>query len=332
MQPTFHPLISVVVPFYNLEAYAKRCVDSLIAQTYDNFELVLVDDGSMDDTPAILDSYGAFQHVKVLHFENGGLSAARNRGVAAAGGEFITFVDGDDYVSPRYLEFLVGGIGNESNVLVVSIEHVVPHSAEAEWSNEHPIYNRFTREQAIRELAYDRIKTAAVGKLAPRALYENVYFPEGHLYEEISTAGDFILSVDEVVVFDLPVYAYVMNGGSIVNRRSARYSQVEDYDRAITLICAAIQKSGCDHPEEAILYQRSLQFMRMMPLLNRVDDDRVEAVERWSQLICELRRITPVVFRDSRAGVSHKARLVLAAYAPSVYIKLINIRDSRRTR
>lgn len=328
----FRPLISVIVPFYNLEAYAKRCVDSLLAQTYSNFELVLVDDGSTDCTPSILDSYSRDARVKVLHFANGGLSAARNRGVDAAAGEYVSFVDGDDFVSSRYLEFLVGGIGLNRNAMIVSIERVVPHSAKMTWPDGTLDYKRFTSEQAMVELAYDRIKTAAVGKLALKELYEKVRFPEGRLYEEISTAGDFILAVDEIVVLNQPIYAYVMHGGSIVNRRNARYSQVEDYDKAISLICSAIVKSGCEKSDDAIVYQETLQHMRMMPLIRRVGDDRVLAEERWTDLLGELRGAVPRILKDSRAGSLQKARLIMASCFPDTYLKLIKARDGRRTR
>lgn len=101
------PLISVIIPAYNTEAYLARCLDSVLSQTLTDFELLLIDDGSTDGTAAIADRYAeADSRVKVIHKENGGVSSARNRGLEVARGEFITFVDSDDTVQPTYLEKL----------------------------------------------------------------------------------------------------------------------------------------------------------------------------------------------------------------------------------
>ena len=97
------PLVSIIVPVYNVKPYLNRCVDSLLGQSYQNMELLLVDDGSTDGSEALCDEYAAQDaRVRVLHKKNGGLSDARNAGVDAAKGEYLSFVDGDDWVSPYY--------------------------------------------------------------------------------------------------------------------------------------------------------------------------------------------------------------------------------------
>ena len=106
------PKISVIVPVYNVEAYLKRCVDSILAQTYTDFELILVDDGSPDNCPAMCDEYALQdRRVKVIHQQNGGLSAARNAGIdwgfQNSNSEWFSFVDSDDCVHPKYLEALL---------------------------------------------------------------------------------------------------------------------------------------------------------------------------------------------------------------------------------
>lgn len=93
------PLISVIIPVYNVEKYLRRCLDSVIAQTYQKLEIICVDDGSIDDSGKICDQYAVRDaRIKVIHQENQGLSAARNRGIDAADGEYIAFVDSDDYI------------------------------------------------------------------------------------------------------------------------------------------------------------------------------------------------------------------------------------------
>ena len=101
------PLISVIVPVYRVEEYLERCVKSILSQTYKNLEVILVDDGSPDQCPAICDAWAEKDaRVKVIHQENKGLSGARNAGIDAASGEYLAFVDSDDYVSPHFIEEL----------------------------------------------------------------------------------------------------------------------------------------------------------------------------------------------------------------------------------
>ena len=104
-------LISVVVPIYNVENYIKKCVDSILSQTYKNLEIILVDDGSPDNCPQICDEYAQKDNrIKVIHKENGGLSDARNAGIDISKGKFITFIDSDDYIEKDYVEVLYNSI------------------------------------------------------------------------------------------------------------------------------------------------------------------------------------------------------------------------------
>lgn len=106
---TENPLVSIIVPVYKVEAFLDRCVESLLAQSYENIEIILVDDGSPDACPGMCDVWAEKDHrIQVLHKANGGLSDARNQGVKLARGEYVCFVDSDDYVSPDHVEYLLG--------------------------------------------------------------------------------------------------------------------------------------------------------------------------------------------------------------------------------
>ena len=101
------PTISVIIPVYNTEMYLRRCIDSVLAQTYQDFELLLIDDGSKDSSGAICDEYAAKDaRVRVFHKENGGVSSARNLGLDNARGEWVTFVDSDDYIEKKLSQVL----------------------------------------------------------------------------------------------------------------------------------------------------------------------------------------------------------------------------------
>ena len=114
------PLISVIVPVYNVERYLPRCIESILKQTYTNFELILVDDGTPDRSGIICDRYAEKDsRIRVIHKENGGVSTARNAGIDAAKGEWITFVDSDDWVSVKYLELLAECLDQNDYDLIV---------------------------------------------------------------------------------------------------------------------------------------------------------------------------------------------------------------------
>lgn len=106
-----NPLISVIVPIYNVEKYLVRCVDSIVNQTYKNLEIILVDDGSPDRCPQMCDDYAEKDsRIKVVHKKNGGLSDARNAGMAVATGEYISFIDSDDWIETSMFELLLNNI------------------------------------------------------------------------------------------------------------------------------------------------------------------------------------------------------------------------------
>lgn len=118
-------LISIIVPVYNVEKYLHRCVDSILSQTYTNIEIILVDDGSPDNCPAICDEYAAKDsRVKVIHKANGGVSSARNAGLQLFSGEYLTFVDSDDFVGEKYVENMLDNISDDIGIVISSFNYV----------------------------------------------------------------------------------------------------------------------------------------------------------------------------------------------------------------
>ena len=115
------PLISIVVPVYKVESYIRHCIDSILEQSFENFELILVDDGSTDNCPAICDEYAARDHrIRVIHKSNGGISSARNAGMQMARGKYIMFVDSDDYVHKDWCKTLLQSLIAHPDAWVIS--------------------------------------------------------------------------------------------------------------------------------------------------------------------------------------------------------------------
>ena len=161
------PLISVVVPVYKVEPYVRQCIDSILAQTYSNLDIILVDDGSPDKCPEICDDYAKQDgRIRVIHKPNGGLSSARNAGIDIARGEYIAFIDSDDYVSETYIEQLWYTLSESgadmSCSLVTREERALDHVISRK-------YKIYTAEKALRRVirafgfsAYGRLyKTSA---------------------------------------------------------------------------------------------------------------------------------------------------------------------------
>jgi len=228
------PLVSVIVPFYNVEAYITDCLDSLVSQDFDSYEIVCIDDGSTDRTGAILDEYAAwFDVVRVFHFQNAGLSVSRNRGVALARAELISFVDGDDFVSPEYLSTLYSAHCGVAGRLVQgrAIGCRNEQLRDMKWPVAHENLQQilYDGNQLKIDCSLGRVSSVAWAKLAHRSLYEEVPFSPGMVYEDIMAMPDIVEYIDELLVLDQVIYAHVIRRGSISRPLVMTEKEIEDY-------------------------------------------------------------------------------------------------------
>lgn len=209
-----NPLISVVVPIYNVQQYLEKCIDSIIAQTYTNIEIILVDDGSKDGCPAICDEYAKKDdRIRVIHKPNGGLSSARNAGIEIATGEYISFVDSDDYISEDMIEQLYDTLQNEQNAISVCL-FTSDEEGLSVGINKDKEY--FTSAEAIREILLERkFHTSAVAKLYPTRIFDEIRFPVGLYYEDFATMYKLFAECEKIVFVKTYKYFYVFNPDSI---------------------------------------------------------------------------------------------------------------------
>lgn len=217
-----NPLISIIVPIYKVERYLNACVDSILNQTYSNLEIILVDDGSPDKCPEICDEYAKHDdRIKVIHQENGGLSAARNSGIAAAHGEFLTFIDSDDFVAENYVKLLYNGMFRFD--ADISIATFCTFSKEDElkiYCNDLP-FEEIAKEECFRrycalkaELSMSFI--SACNKLYKKGLFATVRFPVGKLYEDAFTTYKLLDDAKKIVFTPTQLYFYRLNPQSIL--------------------------------------------------------------------------------------------------------------------
>lgn len=212
------PVVSVVVPVYKVEPYLRRCVDSIMNQTYTDFQLILVDDGSPDNCGKICDEYAEKDsRIHVIHRENGGLSAARNSGIdwmfEHSYTEWITFIDSDDWVTSSYLEVLLG-MAHKFHVNI-SIGGFLPvKDGDVIGQEKCPFEREYGPEEYWVEKQGDA--TVAWGKLYKSDLFKLIRYPEGKLHEDEFTTYKLLFSEKSIAVTNDKLYYYYQSSTSIM--------------------------------------------------------------------------------------------------------------------
>ncbi len=220
-------LISVIVPIYNVELYLSKCITSIISQTYFNLEIILVDDGSTDSCPIICDKFKKLdKRIKVLHKKNGGLSDARNKGIDIAIGKYIMFVDSDDYLDEKIVEFLYTSlINNKADIATCNI-------ANYYWNK--PVINDKNKNielimnncDALEDLNYqNHTTTSACAKLYLKELFSNIRYPYGKICEDLGTTYLLFGKAKRVVFNSKRMYFYLQRNNSIINSNRIKFNK-----------------------------------------------------------------------------------------------------------
>lgn len=206
------PLVSVIIPIYNVEAYLEECVRSVRNQTYTNLEIILVDDGSPDRCGELCDAYAAEdERIRVIHRQNGGLSAARNSALAIATSEFVTFVDSDDWIAPDFLRQAVEILAADDQIDVVQAPYVCYYdeTGTLEPGIEHLPQGVSDRADVLRRYTgLGQITNHVWGKVYRRSCIQGLSFPEGRLMEDVPYTMECFLRVRRVAWLAEPMYVY----------------------------------------------------------------------------------------------------------------------------
>ncbi|WP_079525396.1 glycosyltransferase family 2 protein [Solibacillus isronensis] len=227
--------ISIIVPVYKVEKYIDRCINSLINQTYSNIEIILVDDGSPDKSGEICDTYAKkYSNIKVIHKENGGQSSARNIGLRAATGDYVGFVDSDDWILPDMYESLYGNLKNTSCDISMCQRINVRNKDEANKAlnkNEFMVY----KGDQIMDLYLTTDMLSVWNKLYKRTLFNDIWFPEGKIHEEIFLMYSILKKTTRMVVSDSQKYCYFL--GEISTTRSPLnmkdFNMISEWEKVI---------------------------------------------------------------------------------------------------
>lgn len=211
--------ISIIVPVYNVEKYLRKCIDSIINQSFRDIEIILVNDGSTDNSGTICDEYKKIDHrISVIHKKNGGLSSARNEGLKVSQGEYIGFIDSDDWIESDYYELLFNGIiNNKADISVVQLTKVKDYDKIEFTTEAHKNWTVLDTSEAMKMLfSSNKIGYSAVNKLYKRELFSNTYYPEGMLMEDKATTYKLIHMSNLVAVNLSRKYHYYLRNNSII--------------------------------------------------------------------------------------------------------------------
>lgn len=253
-------LISIIIPVYKVEKYLSRCLDSIVNQTYRNLEIILIDDGSPDKCPSICDEYAyRDERIKVVHKRNEGLAEVRNVGLAVATGDYVTFVDSDDFVSPNYVELLYNGVvACGADVSVVSCRRF-SESDSFDVVCENSNFYEISLKNAIQTYASlnpDITFITAWGKLYKKSLFAGLSYPKGKLYEDSFTTYKLLHRSSKIVFSNAVCYYYFVREDSITGLKFS-----EKNIQAVDALSESI--SYFEH-----VYRKDVADMLHVPLLN----------------------------------------------------------------
>ncbi|MBT2679817.1 glycosyltransferase [Bacillus sp. ISL-35] len=227
-----NPKISIIVPVYKVEKYLHKCINSILAQTFTDFELILIDDGSPDNCGRICDKYARKDsRVSVIHKENGGLASARNAGLDIAKGEYIGFVDSDDWIESDMYELLYD-LCTENDCDISNISSIIYFKDRIQKNGTHPLIVHQKSEAMKAMLVGDLYDEVVWTKLIKRTLLEDIRFSEGMVYEDTAFTYKVIHKSKKVCSIGAPKYHYIKREESIMDnaKKSIRIDAVLIYD------------------------------------------------------------------------------------------------------
>lgn len=241
-------MISVIIPVYNVKNYIERCLNSVISQTYKELEIIAVDDGSTDGSGEICDIYAQKDNrIRVIHQSNHGQSYARNAALDIAGGDYIAFVDSDDFIHPQMYEILTGIMTKTDADMVIADKYTVNESEYAEFK-----FENFPDEyiKKIEKVSYegkeelftqmDRRSLQLISqwnRIYKKKVFHDVRFPVGKIHEEIYVVHKELWNCEKIVFADIKLYAYLQRNGSTMHSQAKGYegilNGVEGYEKRI---------------------------------------------------------------------------------------------------
>lgn len=281
------PAISIIVPIYNMERYLRECLDSIKSQTFADWECILVDDGSTDNSPAICDEYAAADpRFKAVHQRNGGLSAARNAALRTASGEYIGFVDSDDWIEQGMYELLYKLVTeHDADIAQVGFrkEFIGRRHSTKSLTNNLKVIDGKT---AMREIGFDRLPNYVWNKLHRRSII-TCDFPDGRNFEDIFVYSQWLKNVKKMVLDPTPMYHYRMRKGSIIHSDAVknRYDYFLSCIDSMRMIESTIKGEKDVNIRNAYINKSAVNACKTISRMEKNPLKRAEAINRIRKIL-----------------------------------------------
>lgn len=319
-------LVSVIVPVYNVEAYLRECIDSIINQTYKELEIILVNDGSTDNSLDICEEYAKIdERIIVINRVNGGLSAARNSGTVRATGEFITYIDSDDYIESTLIADLITEAKKSNTEIVISgTTYVWPKH----YSREVPSISGRVESDKIIKMCFkqvDGILHTAWGKLYSAKLREELVFPIGRLYEDQFVLYRLILN-HICALINNSTYYYRGRDGSILNDCSNLHEKTIDMMESIKCVDDVVS-TRVARLQSTYQYKLAADCIVLIRycLLGSIRN------EAWFFAKSKIKTIPIKTLVKERMDINRLIQFVLLKYCMPAYILIFKVRHKHKT-
>lgn len=275
--------LTIIVPVYKVEKYLDKCINSVLKQSFQDYELILVDDGSPDKCGEMCDAYAAQdKRIRVIHKENGGLSSARNAGLEIASTELIAFLDSDDEIDKDMYASMLARL-DQDNLDVVCCDTFIVRGEKKKFKPRYKTDKTFVDKEAVNEILNGNLDNSAVNKVYKLDLFGDIRYPEGRVYEDVATTYKLFFKAKRVGYICKPFYYYYKREGSIVasafNSKS-RYDNFLGYQERL----AFAKKHNLDCVDDCIYeLMRTALATATAFFANGEDEnsDRFKSVERF---------------------------------------------------
>lgn len=330
-------LISVIVPVYNVEKYLSRCIESIINQTYTNIEIILVDDGSTDNSRIICDEYKKKdKRINVIHKKNGGLSDARNKGIEMSRGEYLCFIDSDDYIEESFVEELYEMcIKNNVKISQCSFEIVKEHNkntkTEIEEKEETKYKNISCQEMIYNSYSkYPAHNVIVCNKMFKKELFNDIKFTVGRLHEDEFTTYKLIYLAERIFVTNKKLYNYYQREGSITNStfNLKKLDYLVALEERLNFFKEKKEERLYNKTQEQFCYYAIVSYYRCKK--NLKEDSEVKEIEK--ELIKKYRIRVKELLKNKETRLLKKCVFGLGYIFPKNVAKILSNRDYRNVR
>ena len=321
------PTVSIIIPVYSVEKYLDKCLDSVVNQTYTNLEIILVDDGSPDNCPAMCDAWKSRDpRIHVIHQKNGGLSVARNEGMKLATGEFIGFVDSDDWIERNMVERLLSALlETDADIATCCFQQ------EREGSKDNKEYRKslerklLSSDEALKLLFLGKrfIQNVVWNKLYRRAVISDLLFLVGKLYEDGLWTAKALGNARKIVSIDYPLYHYLYRPESLSHDARQKRKRFEDEYEMIQQRIDYIRENKPSLEKLAFLKLQDFCCREYIDIsINYNDLDPDGAIRR--ELCEQFHRHRPVITLDSE-NIDRFVGRILFWISPDLLVKILHL-------